>query len=336
MSTFTHRLENALHEMAALKGFVPTDHETWLIVYKPSAEGIETISAPNPQQAITTYIKQLEKFRQEDPSHFDNLAKYRGTGDGKALLNPNNYTAKKTEPQPGDENLFTRKDIELINKPKTKQTLEAWLNANPQGYTYHIIFGPTGTGSDPQPEPGVITYWKTGNVGGDPLTPYMILHTLGHAVAQQNDPSDRNSDQHNTIMADLLESLNDLAAHANLDYVDNTRLPANQKAKRPAGRDQAYTKFQLARLMHTQAATKTTYPAATNWQGGRIAGYQSLEELIYDLIGIYAKNGKVKIYPRVDEPTPELLQICAKIKYVIETACKEMLDNCVGKVITDN
>jgi hypothetical protein len=278
MNTFTHKLENAIYEMAKLANFQPTNRVPWIVIYKPNEEE-DVVVAASEEQAIAEYIDSLRPGIEMDLNH------------DKDRLDPTNYRAEKPYPEAG-EDVFSRKDIQIINLPKTKQTLEAWLNANPQGYTYHIIFGEI-----VKPQPGVITFCKIGNAGGDPLGPYMILHTLGHAVAQHC----------RRLSNSLSEELHLLAP------------------------DDGSIVHQYSRLVHTKAAQRTTDPDYTE---GR--GYPTFEELIYDLIGIYAKNGKIKIYPRLDPPTPVRLAFCNKVKQIIEKTCKAMLDDCVGKVITDN
>ena len=86
--------------------------------------------------------------------------------------------------------------------------------------------------------------------------------------------------------------------------------------------------YQLCKLLHM----KTAHNTIKNNDGG-LTGYS---ELVNELIGIYVKNGRIKVAPNehcdyeIDQET------CYYIKYNLEEYCENALQSCVGKTIYDD
>lgn len=282
MTFFERELERVLAEMAELAGWYPTRRQRYLVSYNGKEQ--DAAYGGSPEEAIRDYLG-------DDGG--ERMAGFEGVPVAEYVAG---LTATLEEPTDGDGLTdFRTRDIKLINADKTRRTLETWLNANPTPYRFIIKFG---DGTKTEPTPGVITYVKEGNAGGDALTPHMILHTLGHAImAYQGD------DEADAIGMLLQPSLGYRASD------DDLIIP-------------------LSKLLHMKAAELTIQEHPR--------GFPTFQELLYEVLAVFVKNGRVKVAPNKHcdfQVTPE---VCASIKHILEKSCQEMLDRAVGRVVYDD
>lgn len=224
---------------------------------------------------------------------------------------------------------FVQRDRKLITKPAIAQQLERILNKS--GYTFNVLFIESWAADqgnyqrivaeylrDKQiPTQGRITYVKNGS-SGDPLSPWMILHTMGHAVMQDTRP-----------LWNVLEQF----------YREHIRSYTSV----PEEIDKDFDSE------HQRVATFVSRFLA--FRSARVKGQNALviSELCYELFAEYMWNGG---FIRFNKPTDgrvvpfsrELMPRAAVkindstiniVRRHIEEVLATYLKNCVGKVVYD-
>lgn len=161
---------------------------------------------------------------------------------------------------------------------------------------YHWIIYFGGTGSRIEPTPGAITFVKHGNAGGDTLTAHMILHTIGHAVVYYD-------------TEDLIDTLRPVFAPVTGNDDEDSMM------------------MDLCKLLHMKAAAFTLM--------GHKRGFPDFNEMVYEIMAIYIKNGRIKIAPNKYCDYPATPEFCATIKATLENYCRTKLDSKVGRVVWD-
>ena len=278
--------------MAALAGWHPTRRIQYIIYY--DEKELDNASGSSPQEAIKDWLKGYsEEYIQK---HYNmSLAEF-----------AQKLTAKESD-QDEDDTDLTRKDIKSINSPKTRAKIEQWLNNNPLDYRIVVAFGSVEE-HNLQPTPGVITFVKLGNAGGDVLTPHMILHTFGHAVGTYN--------RHQLIVDNMFTEIERILG------------PIRGRSGATREHDDSGIVIDLCKLLHMRAAHFTVT--------GSNRGFPTAEEVGFELIGIYTKNGNIKVSPNQYCDYPIGLDRCTKIRKIIEKYCQQMLNDCVGNIIMDD
>ncbi len=147
------RLAKVLAEMAQIVSWQSTNNYRWDVFV--NSEWVDELFAPDEESAIAQYAE-------ENPE-----------------IDPQTITVTVDDAVEA----LDRADIKLINSEQTRRQIESWLNNNNTPYRWAFYIGGE---YDPQPTPGIITFHKFGNAGGDPLTPHMILHTAGHALSNRS------------------------------------------------------------------------------------------------------------------------------------------------------
>ncbi len=289
MTRFDSRLAATLAEMAQVAGWVhPTTHE-FEVVYvddEGHEEVLDKAAGPTPEEA-------LEKFVADHGDLIGDMATANETTVPEYVSH-----LRAVEPAIGDglSTVLTKSDKKSITGGKTERTVTAWLNANPLPHKILFKFGSDEI--EDVPTPGVITFVKLGNAGGDTLTPHMILHTLGHALVGYNV----------LPTAERLYNLFESLGHPIHD-ADDLIMP-------------------VSKLLHMRAAKLTIL--------NKNRGFPTFEELLNEVTGVYVKNGRIKIAPNEYcdyQITPEQ---CDYVKKVFETSCRGFLDRAVGRVIYDD
>lgn len=183
-------------------------------------------------------------------------------------------------------------DHKVLSKGKTKSLLEKQL-AQSTGYNFNIIVGTfPGSPSKVAYLNKVIEYCKENNIPlenhitfakssstGHPLTAWMLLHTIGHAILNQP-----NRSQVYRILDKILEKVSKI-------YTDEGSY-VNDKAK--------YFKFKSA--LNTSANMKPTAK-------GDVPGIANKEEFAYELLAEYLWHGKIRIDPVYQHLALELEQL---------------------------
>ncbi len=283
MSLFNTRLDKILLE-AVLVDYVATKNLEYHIFYKDEFVA-EDYYAPSEEKALQDFLKDEGESLQDEADRYgitleEFISGLRAEYSGN---NASEYTG------------FTPADIKSINNAKVIQTIEDWLNQSPLPYKFAIIIE---VGLNSKPTPGVITYVKTGNAGGDVLTPFMILHTMGHALVNYN------SYELQIQVEQILESIV-------ADFGDENTLV-----------------LALCKLLHTKAAIYTV-------KGSKRA-YPTFDEVLYDLMAIYIIKGRITVKPNQYCDYEISQEQCMTIKNILEGYCRKTLDNVVGKVVYDN
>lgn len=210
---------------------------------------------------------------------------------------------------------FSRKDRAVITHPRTARVLEQKLAGS--AYKFNILMleregdrigdyesrqvgefiDKNGIQTD-----GHITFIKNGT-SGHVMTPWMILHTLGHAVFAHVG-NERN------IRLVFMRILNELA-----DAVCGNEEPGN-----PARMPNRKCLVMLGdTLMFRSVQKDAEYPA-----------YDDQDELFHELIAEFLWNGD-----RIRVGGPRSGGVVPVIVKKFENAVKEALDSCVGHVIFD-
>lgn len=281
MKYFEEELERVLAEMAELAGWHPTKRERHIIYY--NGEDQDIAYGESSEEAIQDFLGKDNGQR---------LADIHGVTVPEFVVG---LTAVRDIPKDKEgDNDFRPADIKLINADKTRRTIENWLNANPTPYRFIIKFG---NGTKTQPTPGVITFVKEGNAGGDLLLPHMILHTLGHAVVGYD-----TSDVSETLSLLFTPILGHRASE------DDLIIP-------------------MCKLLHMKAAEMTIKEHPR--------GFPTFQEMMYEVMAVYVKNGRVKVAPNKLCDYKIEPNVCAAIKHILEKFCKEALDYRVGRVVYD-
>lgn len=272
MSNFDLRLDSVLREMAELSGWQPTRDQQYLVYF--GDEEIDSVVADSEEDAIRRFLEAWPEYADKRQS----------------------LRAKTRKSDSGDAN-FSNKDIEFINSDWTRLTIQSWLNNNPLNYRFIFVFAGTGT----KPTPGAITFIKSGNAGGDALTPHMILHTLGHALVGHNDD----------VMYELQPILQDVLGHELV----------------PTDIDDRHVVVPICKLLHMNAAKLTLK--------GSNRGFPTFSEMLYEITGVYVKNGKVKIAPNEFCDFKIGVEHCQQIQQVLHNFCNHRLDLAVGRIVYD-
>lgn len=270
---------------AKLVDYVATKNLEYHIYYQDDFVA-EEYYAPSEEQAIQDYIEDEGELLQ------DEAARYGITMEEFISGLRAKYPGRDYEQYTG----FTPADIKSVNNAKVRQTIEDWLNQSPLPYKFSIIIGVEYYHK--KPTPGVITYVKTGNSGGDVLTPFMILHTMGHALVNYN------SEDISIQVSDLLESI-----------VGDFGIDAD-----------AFV-FALCKLLHTRAAIYTI-------KGSKRA-YPTFDEVLYDLVAIYIIKGRITVKPNQYCDYDISQEACNTIRQMLEEFCRSILDKAVGTIVSD-
>lgn len=225
--------------------------------------------------------------------------------------------SNKTQPQVSG--YFSRKDRSVITHPRTMKTLEQRLARS--GHDFNILFiedtrAYSGSDYDQQVEDfmesngiqreGHITFVKNGT-SGHVLTPWMILHTLGHAVTEHagGERSGRAVGAKSRIQ-DRAVDIMSLVSETDCRSLGN-RSPGCLEALR-----KVFAFKSVARTDNHSTADNNS-------------------ELVHELVAEFLWNGdRIRIKPPYDED-PEVPALVRDIEAEVRT----LLDNCVGKVIYD-
>jgi hypothetical protein len=229
-------------------------------------------------------------------------------------------------------------DRKLMNAPKTVQTLTDWFNNNETKYRFIFYISPD-YHKRIEKTPGVITCvipLTYENVDGiHPLTPFMILHNLGHAVNDQEGMG---------IDGGLYKSIRGIlfgASQSQADSEEDDELYAQARRGSPSSRiREEYNKviLTMSKLLHTRAALKTCIvnPNASTLDEVKTrlsGGYDDWDEIVNDLIAVYAKNGRVKVTPNKYCDFNVSEEQLLAIRNIIASTISGMLDQAVGQVI---
>lgn len=147
------------------------------------------------------------------------------------------------------------------------------------------------------PTPGAITFVKHGNIGGHILSPHMILHTAGHAIVGYD--------------ATLPKALEEFA-----HFISNDKLEDKQI-------------LTICKFLHMQAA-KSTLKGNNKW------AFPTMNEVVYEMLGIYIKNGRVKFEPNEYCDIDVDQNVIQYMRDIINNYCKLKLDSVVGRVVIDS
>lgn len=289
--------------MAELTSWHPTKEQLYRIFYG-GEDSEENTYGDSPQDAINSFIKRYSP---------DELVGAIAGITHNAEITPaefirNLHAVLIPDADAAENNAFKTQDIQSINSNKTRLLVQNWLNANPTPYRWKIIFGHT-THKEIHPTPGIITFVKLSNPGGDTLSAHMILHTAGHAAASMIEMGN--------VEADLAAMINTIHT-TNRVQLDNRNDRGDTHAEMVA----------ICKLLHMRAAKLTIQ--------GHPRGFPVMDEMINEIIGIYIKNGRIKIAPNEFCDYPITPAQCAAIKSYLEAVCKHALDGCVGQVIYDD
>lgn len=283
MHTFDCKLD-AILEMAELVGWHPTREQPWLIYH--DGHELERAYGATSDEAIANFTKRYPKIVSISAAE--------------AGVNTEEWIDGLTaKPIPFDRSEpygFSPGDIKSINMDSTLKTIQGWMNDNPTPYKWIMKFGRQKAAATN----GRITFVKEGNVGGDLLTPHMILHTVGHAICAA------------TRLDDQLYRL-----------IEKWVL----KYARPKYNEESHILLQFCKLLHMKAAIATLK--------GSKSGFPDLIEVANELAGIYAKHGRVKIAPNSYCDFQVSQEQCEGIRSSIESLCAGALDSLVGGVIYD-
>jgi hypothetical protein len=302
-----------LGEMASLAGFNVTDRRPYSF-YTPLVQ-VENrkkkmVDYNIPPSEYKAYVMAsspsdaLSQFRRSEDYIEIMKKKADELGIDLGKLERSLYAAEVTDDVAyfGMDTPLSKYDFNALNSSNLRRRIEEDLNNNPLDYKIKFVFGEKDWESI-APIPGIITYVKIGNAGQDILTRHMIFHTLGHAVgdASFNDKS----------FSDFVYGL------------------MNELGKFFGSSGNKYTIF------NTKPALLSADPM------NHIDGYRSSEEFCRDLIGLIAKNGRVKVAPNkyYDESKMEKPMNQNDFNHIadlIKNECVKMLNRCVGRVIKDD
>ncbi len=246
-------------------------------------------------------------------------------------LSPEHAVKKYINENPdfeGDKNLlfaeitnndinFTKSDIKSITNPDTEKQISDWFNANQDQYTWHIVLSDN-YDFQSEPDPDGITFVKTGNVGRDTLQPFMILHTTAHAVLSY---SKRTPEY---IKDGIRKWVWQLAGNK-----DSKPIPEHTVI------DFMTQHLHFKSALNWQRSRKDTSLNYSRQQKVKKLEAASLEELLYDMLAIYIKNGKIKVEPNQYAEENVDSGNLARFKNWIEDTFREALDSVVGKIIMD-
>jgi hypothetical protein len=234
-----------------------------------------------------------------------------GTRDtGNQIFRPN--PQEKSQPQIGG--YFSKKDRAVITHPRTMRALESRLAGS--GYEFNILFledASRGHAADYGRQvkdfmadngiqgEGHITFVKNGT-SGHVLTPWMILHTLGHALTEHAD--------HRSAAKFRIR---EMAIHI-MSLVSET------DCKSLGNRSPRCLEALGKVLAFKSASRRDDHSTAGN-----------LSELVHELVAEFLWNGdRIRIKPPYDKD-----QEVAGLVRDIEGEVRTLLDNCVGKIVYD-
>lgn len=265
-----------INEMAKLRGWGPTNKIGWTVY--DNKEMIDVVDADNEQEAIKLIAIDYE-------------------------LDPKTMTAAPSEDEDENYDGLTRRDIKSINSDNTRKTIENWLNNNKTPYEWAFYFHEA-----PRPEQAhdVITFVKYGNIGGDILTPHMILHTVGHAVMSGRKVED--------ILIGIF--LDFAVKYCNVDIKEDED-------------NETKLIIPICKFLHMKAAFSTL-------KGVKRWSFPTINEIIYEIVGIYIKNGHVKFEANQYNDLNVDPKIVKNIENTINNHIREQLDSCIGTTIYDD
>lgn len=287
---FDVKLERAINEMARLEKWDDKSKQQYEIRLGPynTSTLLMSVDADTPEEAIEKYVgskpfkKHIRDYGYEhDPDQMAGLL-------------------RAVPSAKGGYRSFSTQDIKVIKLEKTKHQIEQWLNDNPHDFVWSIHFGR----QDPEPTPGVITFHKVGNSGGDVLSPHMILHTAAHAVC----PLDLVGEIAGEFYKILKKRRESTKRDEQDDYV-----------------------VDMCKLLHFKSAIKT----AREDESGN-GGANDPHEAIYDMVAIYIKNGRVKIAPNEYCDFEVDQTILKNASERINAMIYHILKRAVGMVVTDD
>jgi len=230
---------------------------------------------------------------------------------GNQVYRPHNHDNS----QPQVFGYFSGKDRAVITHPRTFRALEGRLARS--GYDFNILLiEDAGADYDEQVEQfmrengieqrGHITFVKNGT-SGHVMTPWMILHTLGHAVAEHagGERSGRAVGAKSRIQ----------------DGATDIMSLVSGKDCRTAGRGSPGCKEALGKVLaFKSAARQDSYSTALNQT-----------ELVHELVAEFLWNGdRIRVKPPHDADA-DITRLVGEI----EGEVRILLDNCVGKVVYD-
>lgn len=215
---------------------------------------------------------------------------------------------------------FSLKDRRVVSHPRTLKELEERLART--GYMFNFLLLESRAGSKAASDrrldvyrgeveefmreegivrEGHITFAKNGT-SGHVLTPWMILHTLGHAVS---DHADKRGIRHYEAMMKVLSRL-----------PDGDSGPVN-----PMGRD-GDERTNLGHVLMFRSV-----------QGDmRGDSHASYTELVHEIVAEYLWNGgEIRIRPPYDMDEA-VYEAVSSVERIVE----EILDSCVGDVVYDH
>jgi len=200
---------------------------------------------------------------------------------------------------------FSRRDKILVTRPKTIKTLEDKLRISEYNFIILLVEKDSKKGiyeeqiqqylhKNKIDRTDSIVFAKNAS-SGHLLSPWMILHTLGHALL---------TSPHIGIQAtwDLSKVLHQIRIAA----ADKEDIPLNQE--------------DLKNIFSFKSLTYDKFPLSNS-------------ELEFELVAEYLWNGKIRVNPQVSS-FKNSRQIVSDIKR-LESIIKSCLDRCVGKIIFD-
>lgn len=235
---------------------------------------------------------------------------------------------------------FAAIDRANIQHPRTMQKLEQVL-AN-RGWRFNILLYESDLylnelqeevedfiAQNDIPTKGHITFVKNGS-SGDVLTPWMILHTFGHALFSMKTP------QMKSIQAALTKELSSLLSDQLTSYGQklNPRDPQ--------------VEIHLRQMQLELVRRLLQFKSAKRAEGRLSVG--TLGELIHELVAEYLWNGRIRIKPDLErrstklgapysylaEPVKLAPERLEQFAAQIENLIKQALDQAVGKIIYDH
>lgn len=224
-------------------------------------------------------------------------------------------------------------DSKAVRNPATQRAIEKYLNSNPAGYKWNIII--TDYFREPyepdtrKPNPkkimqrlgmetdGHITYLKVQS-SGDTLDADMLMHTAGHAVLdfEVNKP----------IFKKILKIVNTIS----IDSMSTDTPPADDDMVVSA-----------SKFLHFNAAKNLIMSKSPDVSERRREAYKTraladMHEVVYEMMGIFAKRDRVKFSPNQFHPDPDAWrERAASAEAEINALLRQALDNCVGQIIED-
>lgn len=207
-----------------------------------------------------------------------------------------NYHANHEQPSKD----FTDADVRVTTHPKTKETIERILKTS-TNYNFNILILPKNIDAKSYctqnkiPLENHITYVKISS-SGDPLTPWMIFHTLGHALIGGTEDYSGGPTDTSTTIKQLLTRIEELNP---VKTVEIDTFPTISKV------------FKFSSAVNNKIT--------------------NLWEFIYELVAEYLWHGKIRYNAPQGFYQPALQSNVTQIGQAINYA----LSKVVGKIIID-